>query len=211
MILCRPLRPQAVAPHQPLLDPDPAAARHLSSIPTGPYNSLQYWHKMISPLRVVRNFLCIYAAKYSPSLALKCVLYRLTGMRVGKHVSVGLGVVFDIFYPHLITIEDNAVIGYASTVLAHEFLVREWRTGPVLIGRDVMIGANSTVLAGVTIGDGATVSAMTLVNRHVPAGAMVGGVPGRILRRKAARSDPQAHSAEVETLDGPEVRPENWQ
>lgn len=158
--------------------------RNLERLPQhGPLNSLQYWPKLVHPLRVVRNFICIYLAKYSPSLELKCFLYRLTGMQVGKNVSVGLAVVFDIFYPHLISLGDNTVIGYSSVVLAHEFLVKEARIGRVNIGRDVMIGANSTVLAGVDIGDGATVSAMSLVNDHVPTGALVGGVPARILRK----------------------------
>lgn len=156
----------------------------------GPYNSLQSWPRMVHPLRVVWNFLCIYAAKYSPSLTLKNFLYRLTGMKVGKHVSVGLAVVFDVFFPHLITIEDNAVIGYNSVVLCHEFLVDEWRTGPVVIGRDVMIGANTTVLPGVVIGAGATVSAMSLVNKDVPPGAVVGGVPIRLLRPPAPAAPP---------------------
>lgn len=148
----------------------------------GPHNALQYWPRMVHPLRVVWNFLCIYLAKYCPSLTLKCVLYRMTGMKVGNNVSVGLAVVFDVFYPNLISIGDNTVIGYNTTVLAHEFLVKDWRIGRVEIGRDVMIGANSTVLAGVTIGDGASVSAMSLVNSHVPPGALVGGVPARVLR-----------------------------
>lgn len=149
----------------------------------GPLNTLQYWPRMVHPLRVVRNFVCIYLAKYAPSLAIKTFLYRLTGMKVGKHVSVGLAVVFDVFYPHLISIGDNTVIGYNSVVLAHEFLVKEARTGRVEIGRDVMIGANCTILAGVTIGDGASVSAMSLVNDHIPPDALAGGVPVRILRK----------------------------
>ncbi|WP_368784325.1 acyltransferase [Acinetobacter baumannii] len=51
------------------------------------------------------------------------------------------------------------------------------------MGSRVMIGANSTVLPGVTIGDGAVVSAATLVNADVPAGAFVGGNPMRIIRQ----------------------------
>ena len=44
-----------------------------------------------------------------------------------------------------------------------------------------MIGANSTILPGVKIGDGAIVSAATLVHKDVPAGAMAGGNPMRII------------------------------
>lgn len=156
--------------------------RNLTTLPKhGPLNSLQYWPKFIHPLRVVWNFLCIYLAKYSPSLSLKVFLYRLTGATIGKNVSVGLAVVFDVFYPHLITIEDNAVIGYNTVILCHEFLVRDARIGPVVIKRDVMVGANSTILAGVTIGEGTEVSAMSLVNKDLPPGVQAGGVPVRVL------------------------------
>lgn len=151
----------------------------------GDLNSLQYWPKYVSPLRVVWNFICIYLAKYSPSLGLKSFLYRLTGAKIGRNVSIGLAVVFDIFYPHLITIEENAVVGYNSVILCHEFLVREGRIGPVVIGRNVMVGANSTILAGVTIGEGAEVSAMSLVNTDLPPGVLAGGVPVRIIRQGA--------------------------
>lgn len=159
--------------------------RNLMELPKhGPLNTLQYWPKLVHPLRVVWNFVCIYLAKYSPSLNLKVFLYRLTGAKIGKNVSVGLAVVFDIFYPHLITIEDNAVIGYNSVILCHEFLVRGGRIGPVVIGRNAMIGANSTILAGVTVGEGTEVSAMSLVNTDLPAGVLAGGVPVKVLRTR---------------------------
>jgi acetyltransferase-like isoleucine patch superfamily enzyme len=161
-------------------------SRRLTELPRyGPLNSLQYWPKMVHPLRVVWNFLCIYLAKYSPSLRLKCFLYRLTGAKIGKNVSFGLAVVLDVFYPHLITVEDNVVIGYNSVILCHEFLVRGARIGPVVIKRDAMVGANSTILAGVTIGEGAEVSAMSLVNKDIPPRSLAGGVPVKVLRTKS--------------------------
>ncbi len=54
-------------------------------------------------------------------------------------------------------------------------------TGPVEIGRNVFLGQRSVILGGVTIGDGATVGAHAVVTRDVPAGAVVGGVPARVL------------------------------
>lgn len=54
-------------------------------------------------------------------------------------------------------------------------------TGPVTIGDRAFLGQNVVVLGGVTIGDGATVAAGAVVVRDVPAGAVVGGVPARVL------------------------------
>ena len=50
------------------------------------------------------------------------------------------------------------------------------------IGNDVWIGANSIVLQGVEIGDGAVVAAGTIVSKSVPPYAVVGGVPASIIK-----------------------------
>lgn len=144
-------------------------------------NSLVLWHKTVSPLKALRNGAVIILAHHSMSLALKRWLYRLIGMKVGVDVSFAWHVTPDLFFPELIHVGDNSIIGYNTTILAHEYLLHEWRVGPVQIGRNVTIGANCTILPGVVIGDGATVSAMSLVNKDVPPGAKVGGVPIRLL------------------------------
>jgi len=147
----------------------------------GPWNSLQYWTRFAHPVRVVRNFLIIYANRFGPSEQLKNVLYRWTGMRIGNRCSFGLCAMVDIFFPHLITVGENCIFGYDSLILAHEFLQGELRVGPVVIGDDVTVGSRSVILPGVTIGDGAVISAMSLVNKDVPPYLVVGGVPIRIL------------------------------
>ncbi len=156
--------------------------RRLEAHPSKGINSLEKWYRIKNPLRVSFNFIIIYICRFLPSLWLKRKLLRLTGMKLGRKVSIGLFAMFDIFFPELIEIGDGSVIGYNATILAHEFLVEEWRTGRVKIGRRVMIGANSTILPGVIIGDNSKISAMSLVNRDIPEGALAGGIPVRILK-----------------------------
>jgi len=55
-------------------------------------------------------------------------------------------------------------------------------SGPITIGNHVWIGLNATILKGVSIGDGAVIAAGAVVTRDVPANALVGGVPARIIR-----------------------------
>jgi acetyltransferase-like isoleucine patch superfamily enzyme len=149
----------------------------------GPHNALWYFPQLTGGYaRVARNAALIQLARYTPHMPLKNALYRALGMRVGAHASIGLMVMFDIFFPQDVTVGEDVVIGYSSTVLCHEFTRREWRRGPVWIGDEATIGANSTILPGVVIGAGATISAMSLVNRDVPAGAFVGGVPIRRIK-----------------------------
>lgn len=87
----------------------------------------------------------------------------------------------DVLFPQLIEIGDNTIIGFNTTILCHEFLIKEYVTGPVVIGRDVMVGANTTILPGIKIANGSVVSAHSLVNSDVE--GFVGGVPARPLDR----------------------------
>ncbi len=148
--------------------------RRLKSHPvTAEKNSLHQWWRAKNPLVVVWQFLIITVCRFLPSLQLK--IYRLIGAKVGKNTSFGLMSMIDIFFPEMVNIGENCIIGFDTVILGHEFLITEYRTGPVEIGNNVMIGANCTILAGVVIGDGAVIGAGTVVSRDVPPGSFVVG------------------------------------
>ena len=149
----------------------------------GPRSSLWYWRHHAGFLRTSGRYVVIALARITPSFRMKNWMYRtFLRAKVDKHAAVGLEVTLDIFYPHMITIEEDAIVGFRSTILCHEYAAEFYRTGPVVIKRRATIGANTTLLPGVVVGEGATVSAMSLVNRDIPAGELWGGVPVRKLR-----------------------------
>ena len=143
----------------------------------GPKNSLQHWLEARSFVRICLNYAVIVLARIAPSLRLKTWLLRRIGVTVGDGVSWGLESTPDVFWPELITVEDHAIIGYDVTLLCHEFLQDEYRTGAVVVGERAMIGAGAIVLPGVEIGAGAQVAANSLVTDDVPPDATVAGVP----------------------------------
>lgn len=157
--------------------------RNTKRYPVEGANSLWQVYKTVSFWKVAKNFVIIQIARYTPFMSVKSWLFRtFLRMKVGEKTSFALMVVPDVMFPEMITVGSNSIIGYNTTILAHEYLIKEYRLGPVIIGNEVMVGANSTILPGITIGDGAIVAAGTLVHKDVPAGAFVGGNPMRILK-----------------------------
>lgn len=145
-------------------------------------NSLWHIYKTVPFWKVVKNFMIIQLARYTPFLKLKNWMYRsFLRMEVGQHTAFALMVMVDIMFPEKIHIGKNTVIGYNSTILAHEYLIKEYRIGDVIIGDEVMIGTNSTILPGVTIGNKAVVAAGTVVHKDVAPGTFVAGNPMRII------------------------------
>ncbi|HEY5856940.1 MAG TPA: sugar O-acetyltransferase [Aldersonia sp.] len=86
-----------------------------------------------------------------------------------------------------VVIGDDCLIGH-NVVLAtlnHDLSASrrtDMHPAPILIGRNVWIGANVTVLPGVTIGDNAVVGAGSVVTKDVPADSVVVGSPARVVR-----------------------------
>lgn len=106
-------------------------------------------------------------------------------IRIGKDVFINSGCHFQD--QGGIEIGDGALIGH-NVVLAtinHDLdpaMNRKNHYGPIKIGTHVWIGSNATILPGVTIGDWAVVTAGAVVTRDVPAMAVVGGVPAKVLK-----------------------------
>lgn len=158
--------------------------RNTERYPVKGPNALWQMYKTVNRWKAVRNFVFIQLARYCPSLPVKNWIYRnVLGMKVGENTAFALMVMVDVFFPERIRVGSNTIIGYNSTILTHEYLIKEYRLGDVTIGSNVMIGANTTILPGVTIGDNAVVGAGSVVHRDVEPGSFVAGNPLQVIRR----------------------------
>lgn len=104
---------------------------------------------------------------------------------IGKNVFINSGCCFQD--QGGITIGDGAFIGHNVVIatLNHDFAPKARSTtypSKVVIGKNVWIGANATVVPGVTIGDNAVIAAGAVVTKDVPPNVIAGGVPVKVIK-----------------------------
>jgi acetyltransferase-like isoleucine patch superfamily enzyme len=109
----------------------------------------------------------------------------------GKHTKIGKNVFinFDCTFLDLggITIEDGVLIAPKVSLLSegHPISPNQRHSlvpKPIHIKKNVWIGANATILQGVTIGENSVVVAGSVVSNDVPDNVVVGGIPARIIK-----------------------------
>ena len=85
-----------------------------------------------------------------------------------------------------IIIGSNCAISWDVTIADTDYhtINGTKNTEAITIGDNVWIGCKSTILKGVTIGDGAVVASGSVVTRDVPAKALVGGNPAKIIKEE---------------------------
>ena len=117
-----------------------------------------------------------------PFSPLKVFFYRLLGMKIGRGVFIAPQVYVDPMFPRLIEIADDAVLGVGCRLFTHEYTATHFRIGRVRVGKGSVVGAFATVRPGVSLGSKVTVGFNSYVNRDVPDGDTVGGVPAKSLK-----------------------------
>lgn len=111
-------------------------------------------------------------------MALNAFVQATTGVMIERDTRFGEG--FHIIHAGLLHIHPDTEIGARVGVMHNVTLGSNMTKGCPTIGDDVFIGCGASVLGEIKVGDGARISANSLVITDVPAGAVAMGVPAQI-------------------------------
>jgi len=122
----------------------------------------------------------IYKCKIGKNCKIDAYVYIEEGVEIGDNCKIRPFV----FIPTGVIIEDHVFVGPNVTFTNDKYPKArgEWKLLPIRVKRGASIGANSIVMAGVTIGGGSLVGAGSVVTKDVPSNAIVAGNPARIIR-----------------------------
>lgn len=125
---------------------------------------------------------------------LRPALMRKMGCKVGSGCFIGAGVHIDSGHADLIEIEDYAHVTGGCRLLCHQRDLSDYcvgdnaalcgyRLGKIHIGKGCMIGMETMIMPGVTIGEGAIVGAGSLVTKDIPAWTVATGRPAKVVKQ----------------------------
>jgi acetyltransferase-like isoleucine patch superfamily enzyme len=111
-------------------------------------------------------------------------------LTLGNHVQLAKNII--VAATESICVGDNVLVGEFTSIRDADHgiqvgeLVKDQSliAKPVIIGNDVWVGRGAAVLKGVHIGDGAVIGANAVVTKDVPAYAIVGGNPAKVIKMR---------------------------
>lgn len=121
-------------------------------------------------------------------------LMRKMGCHVGKGCYIGEHVRIDQGHADLITVEDGVSIASGTRLLCHQrdfthyfvgsdYMQLGYTLKPIVLKKGCLVGMESFVMPGVTIGEGAIVGAGSLVTKDIPAWTIAAGRPAKVIRK----------------------------
>jgi len=131
-------------------------------------------------------------AKYMPVYQLRAALLRWCGYAVGKEVFIGedLIIIDELVDRGMVTIGDRTAIAPRVTLVVssrpNSSRIAPYvkvEHGPIVIESDTWIGTGVVILPNTRIGEGAIVSANSVVTQDVKPYTLVGGYPARMIQK----------------------------
>ena len=170
------------------------------------YGQVTLWQVIKRVAKTYRdNFLMKYIMNswlLSPFLPrrIRPWVLKKVGCHVGKGCFIGDTVKIDTGHADMITLEDSVSIAGGTRLLCHQRDFADYFVGsdymklgytikPIILKKGCLIGMESFILPGVTVGEGAIVGAGSLVTKDIPAWTVATGRPARVVREIKKREN----------------------
>ena len=164
------------------------------------YGQISIWTLIKRVLKTYRDgFLLKYGMNswlLSPILPrkLRPSILRKIGCKVGKNVFIGDNVKVDAGHADLIILEDHVHVAGGCRLLCHQrdlsnycggddYAKLGYKLAPIHLKKGCLIGMESFVFPGVTVGEGAIVGAGSLVTHDIPAWTIATGRPAKVVKQ----------------------------
>lgn len=124
---------------------------------------------------------------------LRPALMRNIGCKVGKGCFIGDHIHLDLGHADMIVLEDGVSIAGGTRLLCHQRDFSDYCVGddynklgytikPIVLKKGCLVGMESFVMPGVTIGEGAIIGANSLVTKDIPAWTIATGAPAKVVK-----------------------------
>ncbi len=170
------------------------------------YGQVSLWQVIRRTLKTYRDgFVLKFGMEswlLSPLLPrrIRPAILRTIGCHVGKDVFIGDHVKIDSGHADLITMEEHVHVAGGCRILCHQRNLSRYCIGddyaklgynlaPVHLKRGCLVGMETMVMPGVTIGEGAIVGAGSLVTKDIPAWTIATGRPAKVVKQIPKRSE----------------------
>lgn len=168
--------------------------------------------KIVNLIRAIyRNLLPIKFALKGTNVKIgrNCTFNSPKMIEIGNNVAIGSNVTLLSIYKKII-IKDNVIMAHNITIVSGDHNIKkigvpiinnhikeENDDADIIIEEDVWIGANVTILKGVTVGRGSVIGACALLIKNVPPYTVVGGVPAKIIGFRFSKKEVLEHEKKI--------------
>ena len=120
-------------------------------------------------------------------------IWKKTGVNIIGNCKIGYDVYYDVGYSHLITIHEGVWIASRSLLLCHKRILKNYfvgddynqlpyQTKKIILQKGCVIGMDSIIMPGVTIGEGSIIAAGSVVINDVPSWKIAAGNPAKVIK-----------------------------